>query len=570
MKPGSGKTEAALILAQRMLEARKGRGLFLALPTMATADAMFRRASDVVGRLFRVAPSLTLAHGRARLSVPFHDIVGREAGEPGDVTCAPWLADTRRRALLADVGVGTVDQALLAAMPTRFATLRLWGLASKILIVDEVHEMGDPYMAAVLRQLLYGHAMLGGSAILMTATLPLDQRAALISAFRAGAGQPPAPELDWVYPALTVAGGSALAIPAIASLRGPIVVRRLPAASEALNRLVSAVAAGAACVWIRNAVDDAIAAVQALRQCGVPADLLHARFALTDRKRIEAAAVDRFGKDRPSRVGRVLVATQVVESSLDLDFDVMVSDLAPMASLVQRAGRLWRHMDRRPRSVRPVSAPELLVLSPDPGVVTDARWLHGTLDAGAWVYDAALQWRTAEVLFREGQIDAPQGLRALIEAVHGPDALEVAKALQKAEAQGQGEALAKGLAGQSNVVDWEAGYRDGGGASNDRIYPTRLGQPQRVLMLARQGPEGLRPWADGADAVLLSQVQASLHRLDKLPLPEQRTPDIMALTRDWPDWQRAEVTVCPVAGDGRICEGLRYEDDKGLMFVAPP
>jgi CRISPR-associated endonuclease/helicase Cas3 len=151
---GAGKTEAALLLAQRMMLAGKGRGLFFALPTMATSDAMFVRASSIVGRMFETAPSVTLAHGRAGVSEDFLDVVGRPAQNDDDITCAPWLADGRRRALLADVGVGTIDQSLLAVLPTKFSTLRLFGLASKILIVDEVHEVGDPYMATELAQLL--------------------------------------------------------------------------------------------------------------------------------------------------------------------------------------------------------------------------------------------------------------------------------------------------------------------------------------------------------------------------------------------------------------------------------
>lgn len=134
---GAGKTEAMLLLVQRMLLARKGRGLFLALPTMATADAMFARGAAVLGRLFD-RPSLTLVHGRARLSERFRDLVEREAASD-DVTCAPWLADNRRRALLVDVGIGTIDQTLLSVLPTKFATLRLWGLSGKI----DLRGLGD-------------------------------------------------------------------------------------------------------------------------------------------------------------------------------------------------------------------------------------------------------------------------------------------------------------------------------------------------------------------------------------------------------------------------------------------
>ena len=210
---GAGKTEAALILAQRMMAAGKGRGLFFALPTMATADAMFLRNRDCIAGMFDRGPSLTLAHGRAGLSVGFRDLIGRERANPDEPGCSDWLAEDRRRALLADVGVGTIDQALLAVLPTRHSCLRLYGLSSKILIVDEVYEMGDPYLQELLVTLLRIHAAMGGSAILLTATLPLGLRARLVAAFEEGAGRETSPSTDRAYPALTVAGAAAPDLP---------------------------------------------------------------------------------------------------------------------------------------------------------------------------------------------------------------------------------------------------------------------------------------------------------------------------------------------------------------------
>ncbi|MCX7889413.1 MAG: CRISPR-associated helicase Cas3' [Rhodobacteraceae bacterium] len=382
---GSGKTEAALILARRMLAAGKGQGLYVALPTMATADAMFARLRAVLPRLFDGAPSVTLAHGRAGLSEDWRDLaLRRERGqdEPGPTD---WLRDSRRRALLATVGVGTVDQALLAAVRAKHAALRQYGLSRNILIVDEVHEMGDPYMGVLLRQLLRIQAALGGSAILMSATLPQGLRAELTAAFEEGAGRAAPPDPGPAYPALTVPGVAAPAVAAAPSARGPVRVERLADPAAAADLLAQAAGQGAACVWVRNAVDEAIAAVTDLRHRGVAADLLHARFALADRKRHEAAALSAFGKGRADRPGRVLVATQVVESSLDLDFDVMVSDLAPMAALIQRAGRLWRHMDRRPAGARPVPGPVLHVLSPEPGPEAGADFAAAELGQGVFV-----------------------------------------------------------------------------------------------------------------------------------------------------------------------------------------
>lgn len=559
---GAGKTEAAFMLAQRMLVAGKGSGLFVALPTMATADAMFRRAIKVVGKLFGLGVSMTLAHGRSGLSIEFRDLVSTFAKSEDDVTCSEWLAESRRRTLLSTVGVGTIDQALLSVLPVKFQALRHFGLSSKILVVDEVHELGEPYIGAELEALLRMHRAAGGSAILLTATLPLGQRARLLSVYGGHSD-------SRAYPALTVAGGVARSdFPQATGLRGIVKVERLAMPGEAVDLLAGRAAEGAACVWVRNAVDDAISAVEALRAKGISAHLLHARFALCDRKRIETEVHACVGKEGNGRAGFVLVGTQVLESSLDFDFDVMVSDLAPMAALIQRAGRLWRHMDLRPVASRPVLAPVLSVVSPDPAEVADDRWLHGTLDRGAWVYPVADQWRTAQILFAAGQIEAPSGLRTLIEAVHGADAEALPEGLRASEMIAEGKGAAQRGHAAQNIVNWAAGYRMGGQAYEDASYPTRLGEPQRTLVLARREFGRLRPWADGlaSEAWSLSEVSARRGRLDSLPLPDQALPEIAAVTCDWPEWKRIDYRLCPVAQDGSICSGLHYDALRGLVF----
>lgn len=561
---GAGKTEAALLLAQRMLCAGKGRGIFFALPTMATADAMFRRAADVVGSLFDHPPTVTLAHGRSGLSVEFHDvIVGASRSEDSPI-CTEWLAESRRRALLADVGVGTIDQALLAVLPVKFQTLRAFGLSSKILIVDEVHELGEPYIGAELEALLKLHRAAGGSAILLTATLPLKQRERLLAIY-GGQGA------DRAYPALSVARGEHRAdFPQQTGAKGVVGVDRIARMGDAVTLLVEKSRQGAACVWVRNAVDDAIAAVQALRDQGIAAQVLHARFTLWDRKRIEREVTRRVGKGGSGRQGFVLVGTQVLESSLDFDFDVMVSDLAPMAALIQRVGRLWRHMGDHPAGDRPVDRPLLSLLCPDPDQVSDDTWLQGTLDRGAYVYPLADQWRTARVLLREGEIKAPSRLRALIEAVHGEAADPLPEPLLAADAEAEGKGMAQRSHARQNIVAFEDGYRMAGNANADADYPTRLGEPQRTLVLARQVAGRLVPWADeeGAQGWALSEVSARMTRLDALPLPDQGNAEIRAVTKDWPDWKVGAVRVCPVGDDGEICPGLRYSADFGLMFVS--
>ncbi len=532
---GAGKTETALLLAQRMMQAGKGQGLYFALPTMATANAM---------------------------SSAFRDLVTEMSPATDAPVATEWLADNRRRALLATVGVGSIDQALLSALPTKHACRRHYGLSSKILIVDEVHEMGEPYISEELAQLLTAHRQAGGSAILLTATLPLAQRAALLA--RYGARD----DGDLAYPALTIARAAAIRrFDAQPSLRGPVTVERLARVDDALTLLTAHAAQGAACIWVRNAVDDAITAVDALRAAGVRADLLHARFAMIDRLAHEAAALERFGKTGCDRVGRVLVATQVVESSLDLDFDVMVSDLAPVAALIRRAGRLWRHMAQRPAVTRAVPSPVLSVLGPDLDEVPDDQWLARVLDRGAWVYPLDIQWRTARALAQRGQIVSPDGLRDLIEEVHGATEFPLPAALIKAEQERIGLGYAARNRGRHKLVTLSEGYRLGGAGAEDAEFPTRLGLPARTLMLAVSDGARLVPYVGcGVDGCQLSEVHATERRLAGLDLPEQTAPGIAALTQDWPDWRCQALTVCPMDEAGRIRKGLRYDRNLGLLF----
>ena len=125
-------------------------------------------------------------------------------------------------------------------------------------------------------------------------------------------------------------------------------------------------------LYVRNAVDDVLDAAETLTSRGLAPEIFHARFALCDRLAIERRVVDMFGKssEEQQREGRILVASQVVEQSLDLDFDVLVTDLAPIDLVIQRAGRLWRHAHRSYRR----GNPELVVVSPPPASDADGEW----------------------------------------------------------------------------------------------------------------------------------------------------------------------------------------------------
>ena len=568
---GSGKTEAALILAHRMMLAGKGKGIFFALPTMATANAMFERMRPVLKQFFTGKPSLALAHGSSRFHEGFAQIKGRDGAVPGDASCAHWLADNRRLSLLAEIGVGTIDQALMAVLPTRFNTLRIWALTNHILIVDEAHSY-DPYMKKELQTLLRFQAMLGGSAILLTATLPQCMRNDFAKFFQLGLNKDNPETLQTTaYPAFSSVAREVESKRIPSAYKRRVQVHRLPDVDATVTCLSNAAQQGAACLWVRNAVDDAIAAVDLLQTEGLKADLIHARFAMCDRLVIEKNMLARFGKNGNDYAGRILVATQVVETSLDIDFDVMVSDLAPIGALIQRAGRLWRHMESRPANKRPVKGPCLHVLSPDPGKVTDAHWLHNVLDQGAFVYAQDEQWRTADVLFREGSILTPDGLRPLIEAVHGNEpTATLPSVLEHAEIKTQGHRYADATQAMHNVLDATSGYMQPRTARvfDDAHYPTRLGEMQVTLLLTRLEAHGLVPWADEpepAKSEALSEVQISRRRFEKLAeKPDQDTHEVVIFTKKWPEWRRKSHRVAVVAEDGHVTLGLCYNRSRGL------
>ena len=336
---GSGKTEAALILAQRLIHDGRADGIYIGLPTMATANAMHGRLRKMHQRLFDEGQtaSIVLTHSARHLDDAASD------------HCTVWLADHRKKALLSQVGVGTIDQALLCVLPAKHNVLRLLGLQRSVLIVDEVHAY-DTYMSRILERLLEFHAALGGSAILLSATLPQAMRQRYVAAFSKGLGRRSDRVTLDAYPLLTQLGSGGLAETALETRSGSqrrLNVEFLETADAAHETIERAVRDGRSACWIRNSVNDAIEAYEAIAQRlgDDVVTLFHARFMMGDRQAIESDVMRRFGPEsgHAERAGRAVIATQVVEQSLDLDFDVMVTDLAPIDLLIQRAGRLHRH-----------------------------------------------------------------------------------------------------------------------------------------------------------------------------------------------------------------------------------
>lgn len=515
---GAGKTEAALLLAQRLMAAGHAHGLYFGLPTMATANAMYERLSEHgYRRLFQTDqhPSLVLAHGAARLSGGFRQSivgVGKTRDDNGEdqpaaaAHCSQWLADNRKKALLADIGIGTLDQALLAILPSRHQSLRLLGLIGKVLIIDEVHAC-DAYMHPLLCRLLRAHAAAGGSAILLSATLPQRQRSELATAFAEGmrGAKPTLVSAD--YPLLTHVSGAFAdesAIDTRESVRRQIQVQCLDSTGEVESVIATAIAQHQCVCWIRNSVGDAREAYHHLRETHPDwqIELFHARFALADRLDIEQRVLDTYGKSstHEQRAGHLLIATQVVEQSLDIDFDHLITDLAPIDLIIQRAGRLRRH--RRDALGDPHDRPDqrgqprLHLLIPEWTDDPSDDWFEKAFRRAAWVYpDHGQLWLGAKLLRGRGGFRMPEDARDLIEGVYADEA-RLPAGLESRSFAAQGEAKASQSIAMLNELKIELGYNDG--ATNrwwdDTATPTRLGDPTTTVWLARWADGELRPW----------------------------------------------------------------------------
>ncbi|MDU7346299.1 MAG: CRISPR-associated helicase Cas3' [Klebsiella grimontii] len=516
---GAGKTEAALILAHRLMSANKGRGLYVGLPTMATANAMYKRLAAAYHALFAddSRPSLILAHGGREMSdafrqsiwQPAENIAEDYARDDGNANseCHAWFADSRKKALLAEVGVGTLDQLLMAVMPFRHQSLRLLGMRDKILLLDEVHAY-DGYIVKLLEGLLHFHAAQGGSAIILSATLPAPLREKLLDAFNNGAGFMTAKSNDNAgYPWLSHLSSTGLLEQPLATrpeVQRKVAVNWIQQRQEALDIIHRVVAAGQCVCWIRNTVDDAREIYQQLLHEGLIPEqdllLFHSRFAFADRIAIEDKTLNWFGSNAPvsERRGKVLLATQVVEQSLDLDFDWMITDLAPIDLLIQRAGRLQRHIrdaDGQRKSSLPDGRqpPVLHILAPEWQEPAENGWLGQELKGTGFVYaDHACLWRTQALLRQYSEICMPDNARTLVDGVY-EQRITAPEGLQTLSDIAFGKVLSQRSVAAQNLLRHDLGYdREASDFlwDKDREFSTRLGEESVDIYLAWLGEEG--------------------------------------------------------------------------------
>lgn len=385
---GEGKTEAALYAAYRLAKTYGKNGFYIALPTSATSNQMEQRVNAMLHA--QGCPEAKLMHSRAWLDGKAH--------YEDSIFTKPL-----KRGLLEPYAVGTIDQAMLAVMMASYSIIRLIGLATKVLVIDELHSY-DAYMKTTIERLLSWCYDLGIPVVMLSATLPLEKKKAYAKAFHSGCTN-----LTTQYPCITAFQQEAEAIEykVNGSHQHQTIMLQLKAdGKDAIPEEVERLFAmskdrGCICV-LRNTVDQAQETYQKLKeQYGDIVTLFHARFLYKDRQRIEKEVCKAFGgNERPHKA--ILVATQVVEQSLNLDFDAMITDLAPIDLLFQRVGRIFRHE----REGRPFKNGQFIILLPE------------TIRLHSSIYPALLLNRTMHLLEGRASLQLPEDIPALVQEAY--------------------------------------------------------------------------------------------------------------------------------------------------------
>ncbi len=530
---GSGKTEAALWRFARMYERGLVDGLYFALPTRAAAVQIHGRVERFIGKLLpQHRPSVVLAVPGYKPDPDTADVAldydHGAAGEPE--RDRPWASENPKRYLAAQIAVGTVDQAMLGALQVKNAHLRAACLARNLLVVDEVHA-SDTYMSVILEQLLADHIGAGGYALLMSATL--GSAARLRWLFQPGrTSEAPSLSLDdaikTAYPAVTIPGdGCEAVVPAGENDQEKHVriaaVPRMHDFADIAHRALKAAGAGAKVLVVRNTVDYAIETQEAIETLAGPGEegllftvcgkrtLHHGRFAAGDRRLLDAEVEQRLGKQRPGG-GHIVVGTQTLEQSLDIDADLLITDLCPVDVLLQRIGRLHRHK----RHDRPAAyaTPECLVLTPPDNDLSpllkytpNANGLgpHGHVYGSLTILEA-----TRRLIDEYPEWDIPQMNRLLVERATHPQALcDIAREMGDEwivhANEVKAEAFADSTAGRHAIIQRDKHFLDQESAfagSEERIR-TRLGDDRLDVALDPSPPSPF----DGAQ------------QIDKLALP---------------------------------------------------
>lgn len=427
---GMGKTEAALGAAYHLLSTGQASGLYFALPTQATSNRIHERVAEFLRRIQGGTPRLV--HSGSWLMDRDMQFPSLDATQPNDQrsVARDWFASSKR-SLIAPFGVGTVDQALMGVIAVKHFFVRHFALAGKVVVLDEVHSY-DVFTGTLIEALISALVKLRCTVIILSATLTRTRREKLLhlGGPHRDILPPTSPNID-PFPLISgVARGKPIlphTVPTGVSM--PPIAVHFRTEEEILADAMQAARCGACVLWICNTVDRALATYRAVcaerREDDPPIGLLHSRFPFYRRQELENDWMEKLGKDRTHRpAGCLLISTQIVEQSVDLDVDLLISELAPTDMIFQRLGRLWRHHknDDRPR---PCPQPELWIIKEAAALDVlrgelDSQSLRKTLGKKARVYAPYVLLRTLEQWHNKRQVHLPSDIRSWLEATYTP------------------------------------------------------------------------------------------------------------------------------------------------------
>lgn len=433
---GLGKTEAALVAVEQLARKTGRSGMFFGLPTQATSNGIFPRietwleniSKDDDGKL-----GLRLLHGKAALNPDFDALKKRSAAQNvnidgdqnGSVTVNEWFSG-RKTGSLDDFVVGTVDQFLMVALKQKHLALRHLGFSKKVVVVDEVHAY-DAYMSQYLYQAVRWMGAYKVPVIILSATLPVDRRLRLVEQYVRGLGYkkkefllPEGSLKSDAYPLITYSDNNEIKqVYEFAPIKNKA-VHIVCYENEDVTSLIADLIEKGGIIGIvvntvKRAQDLAITCSEIFGAENVI--LLHSSFIATDRIGKEVQLLKTIGKDANRPFQKIIIGTQVIEQSLDIDFDVLISDLAPMDLLIQRTGRLHRHNILRPKKHE---VPVVYVLG-----------TSSTLDfesGSETVYGGYLLARTQAALPKV--LSIPKDISPLVQKVYGQEQLDLPEELQ--------------------------------------------------------------------------------------------------------------------------------------------
>lgn len=425
---GSGKTEAALVAVEDLANKTHRTGMFFGLPTQATSNGIFPRVEEWL-KHFEGEKSIRLIHGKAQLNEAFANLPKNSDIHGGDeIGVNEWFAG-RKVAILDDFIVGTVDRILLAALKQKHLMLRHLGFSNKVVVIDEVHAY-DAYMSVYLYQALRWFGAYQVPVVILSATLPVAKRKELLKSYMIGAGykyktaeKPQNFAKNEAYPLLTYNDGPTIKQfsdfepgknvkyeinpwPQIEKQEVVELIKNLTLHGGVVGVIVNTV---------RKSQELAAACIKCFGEEKV--ELLHSAFVATERYRKEKELLNTIGKNGNRPKFKIIIGTQVIEQSLDIDFDVLITELAPMDFLLQRMGRLHRHSDtQRPENLK---NPQVYVLN-----ATNYKFDK----ASTYVYSEYLLFRTEYYLHDEpAEIELPKDISHLVQEVYSDKELNLSE-----------------------------------------------------------------------------------------------------------------------------------------------